>query len=86
MMMIPLFMTLLLLTTIASIFIYQRTNQEVHLVLAIFTAIIFLIWGLAIAHWSIHILALLTLFCIRIPVFSSKTVKIYEKSQTSFRS
>lgn len=76
MMMIPLFMTLLLLTTIASIFIYQRTNQEIHLLLSLFTAIIFLIWGLAIAHWSIHILALLTLLCIRIPVFSPKTVKI----------
>ncbi|WP_066346272.1 hypothetical protein [Geminocystis sp. NIES-3708] len=78
-MMIPLFLTMLLLTTITSIFIYQRTNQEVHLVLALFTAIIFLIWGLAIAHWSIHILALLALLCIRIPLFSPKTIKIYEK-------
>ncbi|BAQ61676.1 hypothetical protein GM3708_2082 [Geminocystis sp. NIES-3708] len=77
--MIPLFLTMLLLTTITSIFIYQRTNQEVHLVLALFTAIIFLIWGLAIAHWSIHILALLALLCIRIPLFSPKTIKIYEK-------
>lgn len=78
-MMIPLFLTMLLLTTITSIFIYQRTNQEVHLVLALFTAIIFLIWGLAIAHWSIHILVLLALLYIRIPIFSAKTIKIYEK-------
>jgi len=64
--MITLFMTLLFLTTIVSIFIYRRTNQEIHLVLAIFTAIILIIWGFAVAHWSIHILALLTLLCIRI--------------------
>lgn len=78
-MMILLFLTMLLLTTITSTFLYQRTNQEIHLVLALFTAIIFLIWALAIAHWSIHILALLALLYIRIPVFTTKTVKIYEK-------
>lgn len=77
--MITLFMTLLFLTSIASIFIYRRTNQEIHLVLAIFTAIILLIWGFAVAHWSIHILALLTLFCIRIPIFTPKTVKISQE-------
>ncbi len=64
--MITLFMTLLFLTTIASIRIYKRTNQEIHLVLAIFTSIILVIWGFAVAHWSIHILALLILLCIRV--------------------
>ncbi|BAQ66257.1 hypothetical protein GM3709_3022 [Geminocystis sp. NIES-3709] len=44
--------------------------------LAIFTAVIFIIWGFAMAHWSIHMIALLTLLCIRIPVFNTKTVKI----------
>jgi hypothetical protein len=79
-MMIPLFITLLLLTTIVSVFLYQHTNQEIYLVLALFTAVIFLIWGLAIAHWSVHILALLALLCIPIPVLSPKTVKVKEKS------
>ncbi|WP_330203867.1 hypothetical protein [Cyanobacterium sp. Dongsha4] len=78
-MLIPIFMTLLFVTTIASIFIYQRTNQDIHLILGIFTASVFIIWGLAIAHWSIHMLALLLLLCIRIPVFTPKAVKIYNK-------
>jgi len=78
-MLIPAFMTLLFITTIASVFIYQRTNQDIHLILAIFTASIFIIWGLAIAHWAVHILALVGLLCIRIPVFTPKTVRIYDK-------
>ncbi|MBL1209910.1 MAG: hypothetical protein FWJ34_09505 [Geminocystis sp. GBBB08] len=72
-------MTLLLLTAIISFFLYQRTNQEIHLMLAIVTTIVFLVWVLAIAHWSIHILALLTLLCIRIPTLSPKIVKVYEE-------
>lgn len=79
MMMISLFMMLLFLTTIISAFIYQRTNQDIHLVLAIFTAIIFFVCALAMAHWSIHMFALLTLLCIRIPFFNAKTVNIYEE-------
>lgn len=78
-MLIPVFMTLLLITTIISVFIYQRTNQDIHLILAIFTASILVIWGLAIAHWSIHIFALITLLSIRIPVFTPKTINIYDK-------
>lgn len=76
-MMISLFMILLLFTSVLSAFIYQRTNQDIHLILSIFTAIIFVIWGLAIAHWSIHIFALLALLCIRIPEFRGKTVNVY---------
>lgn len=78
-MLIPLFMTLLFITTIISVLIYQRTNQDIHLILAIFTASIFIIWGLAIAHWSIHMFVLIALLSIRIPVFTPKTVKIYNK-------
>jgi multidrug efflux pump subunit AcrB len=70
-------MILLLFTTILSAFIYQRTRQDIHLMLSIFTAIIFVVWGLAIAHWSIHIFALLALLCIRIPEFRAKTVEAY---------
>lgn len=78
-MLIAVFMTLLFVTTIVSVLIYQRTNQDIHLILAIFTASIFIIWGLAIAHWTIHILALVALLCVRIPIFTPKTVKIYNK-------
>lgn len=78
-MIIPVFLTLLLLTTIASVFLYKRTNHEIHLVLGIFTFIIFLIWSLAVAHWSIHILALSVLLLVRIPVLTPKTVSINDK-------
>ena len=74
-MLISLFMMLLLATTVISGIIYQRTRQDIHLMLSVVAAVIFVIWGLAIAHWTIHILALLTLFCIRIPDFRTNTIK-----------
>jgi hypothetical protein len=77
-MMISIFPLLLLITALISIFLYQYTNQEIHLVLAVFSAIICLLWGLMIAHWSIHLLSLLALFCFRTPVFQNKTVNIYD--------
>lgn len=75
-MMISLFLALLILTSIVSAVIYQRTSQDIHLLLSVCTAIIFLIWSLAIAHWTIHLLALLALFCIRVPEFRASTIKI----------
>ncbi len=55
---------------------FPRTRQDIHLMLSIFTAIIFVIWGLAIAHWTVHIFALLALFCIRTPEFKPNTVEL----------
>ena len=78
-MLASLFLFLLLFTTIASAYLYQRTKHEIHLVLSIFTAIVFLIWGLVIAHWSIHAFALLALLLIRVPNFVPKRVGVYEK-------
>lgn len=75
-MLISSFMILLLFTTILSALIYQRTSQDIHLMLSICTGIIFVIWGLAIAHWTIHIFALLALFCLRIPEFKANAIKI----------
>ena len=75
-MLIALFMILLLFTTILSAFIYQRTSQDIHLMLSIFTGITFIIWGLVIAHWTIHLFALLALFFIRIPEFRANAIKI----------
>lgn len=77
-MMIPMFPVLLLITAIAAILVYQRTNQEIYLVLAVFSAIICILWGLIISHWSIHLLTLLALLCFRTPVFQTKTVNIYD--------
>ncbi len=77
-MLISLFLILLLLTTIVNAVFYQRTRQDIHLILSIVTGIIFVIWGLVIAHWTIHIFALLALLCIRIPEFKTKAVKVYK--------
>ena len=74
-MLISLFMILLLMTTVISTIIYQRTRNDIHLMLSICSATIFVICGLTIVHWSIHILALLALFCIRIPDFRTNTLK-----------
>ncbi|MDY6782997.1 MAG: hypothetical protein SW833_10695 [Cyanobacteriota bacterium] len=52
---------LLLIAASYSIFVYQRTSGELARVLAAGTAVVCLIWGLAIAHWSFHILGLLVL-------------------------
>lgn len=75
-MLTPFFLSLLFLTTIISLVIYQRTNNEIHLVLSVFTAVIFLIWSFAIAHWFIHILALSALLLIKNPLLNLKPVKI----------
>jgi hypothetical protein len=61
MMILPAFFSLLFLTTIGSGILYLRTTHDIFGVLAIAMGIACLIWGLVIAHWSIHILALLAL-------------------------
>ncbi len=55
------FFILLFLTTLVSIFLYTRTSQDIFGVLAVAMTIACLIWGLVIAHWSFHLLALLAL-------------------------
>ena len=76
-MIIPIFPLLFLMTALISIVLYQRSNQEIYLVLAIASGIIFVIWGLTLSHWLIHLLCLLALVSLRIPVFQPKTVNIY---------
>lgn len=73
------FPLLFLITAVISIYLYQRTNHEIHLVLAVFSAAICLLWGLMIAHWSIHLLSLLALIYFRVPIFKPKTVNIYQE-------
>ncbi|AFZ35667.1 hypothetical protein Sta7437_2117 [Stanieria cyanosphaera PCC 7437] len=67
-MMIPMFPLLLLITALGSIILYLRTAHDIFGVLAVGTTIVCLIWGLIIAHWSIHLLALLALLFIRKPI------------------
>ena len=62
------FPLLLLVTAIASIVIYLRTSNDIFALLAVGMSICCLIWGLVIAHWSVHLLALLALLFIGRPV------------------
>ena len=59
---------LLLVTTIASIVIYLRTSNDIFALLGVCLAICCLIWGLVLAHWSIHVLALAALLFFVKPV------------------
>lgn len=62
--MFPLF----LFTAAISIVIYLRTSNDIFALLGACMTLICLIWGLVIAHWSIHILALAALFLFVKPV------------------
>ena len=62
------FPLLLLITAIASIFVYLRSNNDIFALLAVGMSVTCLIWGLVIAHWSIHLLALLALMFVGRPV------------------
>lgn len=62
------FPLLLFVTAIASIIIYLRTDNDIFALLAVGMSISCLIWGLVIAHWSVHLLALLAVFFIGRPV------------------
>ncbi len=67
-MMLPVFPILLLATSILSGIWYQKTDNDIFGVLALVGMAVCLIWGLVIAHWSIHLLGLLMLFKLRTPV------------------
>ena len=62
------FPILLFVTAIASIVIYLRTANDIFALLGAGMSVICLIWGLVIAHWSVHVLALLALFLFIKPV------------------
>ena len=62
------FPLLLLVTAIASIVIYLRTDNDIFALLAVGMSVTCLIWGLVIAHWSVHLLALLALMFVGRPV------------------
>ncbi len=64
-MLFPLLPIILLSIALLNIIIYQKTNHELTRVLTATTAIVTLIWGFAIAHWSIHLLCLVLLLRFR---------------------
>ena len=62
------FPILLLVAALASIAVYLRTNNDIFALLAVGMSVTCLIWGLIIAHWSIHLLALFALLFLGNPV------------------
>ena len=64
---LPIFPLLMFITTLGSIILYLRTASDIFGVLSVVMAISCLIWGLVVAHWSIHLLALAALLFIKKP-------------------
>lgn len=62
------FPLLLFVTAVASIVIYLRTDNDIFALLAVGMSVCCLVWGLVIAHWSVHLLALLALLFVGKPV------------------
>ena len=64
-MMLPLLPLSLLIVALVSIWHYQRSANDIYRVLSALMAVVCLIWGFAIAHWSIHLFSLLLLLNFR---------------------
>ena len=62
------FPILLFVAALASVVIYLRTDNDIFALLAVGMSLICLVWGLVVAHWSIHVLALFALLFIGKPV------------------
>jgi hypothetical protein len=58
---LPLFPLLLLAFAVFNIVVYQFLTQDVYRVLSASLAVVCLVWGLALTHWSIMLLGLLFL-------------------------
>lgn len=69
---LPIFPLLILITSLGSILLYLKTTNDIFVVLAVVMSISLLIWGFVSAHWSIHLLALLTLLSLRKPKLISR--------------
>ncbi len=77
-MLLFMFPLLLLITSIWSLFWYQKTDNDIFGVLGASSAAIGLIWGLMMAHWSINLLGLLVLLCLRFPTLRTIQVNIHQ--------
>lgn len=61
------FALVMFLATISSLVLYFRTASDIFGLLAIVGAIACLLWGLVVAHWFVHLLALMALLILRKP-------------------
>lgn len=77
-MMLALLPLLLLIVALGNVVLYQRASSELSRVLAVGTGAVCLIWGFAIAHWSIHLLCLLLLLQYKklLVLFPSNSVRV----------
>ena len=64
-MILPVFPLLMIATTIGSVILYLRTANDIFGVLAVAFAIASIIWGLVVAHWTVHLLFLTGLLLFR---------------------
>ena len=64
---LPIFPLLMFVTTLGSLILYLRTASDIFGVLSVVMAVACVIWGLVVAHWSIHLLALAALLFIKKP-------------------
>lgn len=64
-MILPVFPLLMIATTVGSVILYLRTANDIFGVLAVAFAIACLVWGLVVAHWTIHLLFLTGLVLFR---------------------
>lgn len=74
-MILSLFPFLLLTLAVVSVLICQKTNQELIRMLTATIAGVVLIWGLAIAHWSVQ----LSLFILILLIFQPNNFKTINK-------
>jgi membrane protein YdbS with pleckstrin-like domain len=70
-MILPIFPLTLLTIALVSIWYYQRTANDIYRVLSAIIAVVCLIWGFAIAHWSVHLLSLVLLYKFNTVSFNS---------------
>ncbi|MBE9117640.1 hypothetical protein IQ249_17210 [Lusitaniella coriacea LEGE 07157] len=77
-MMLALLPLLLLIAALGSVIFYQRASNELSRVLAVGMGAVCLIWGFAIAHWSIHLLCLILLLQYKklLVLFSPNSVRV----------
>lgn len=71
-MIFPAFPLLMLATTLGSVILYLRTDNDIFGLLAVTMATACFIWGLVVAHWSIHLCFLVVLLLLRNPKIIAK--------------
>lgn len=78
---LPVLPFVLLIVALGNLVLYQRATHELSRVLTACIAVTCLIWGFAIAHWSIHLLCLLLLLKFRHLALVSASVLVSSRDR-----